>query len=102
MLNRALKLLRTYHQLSQTELAGRLEISNSYLCEIEKGSKSPGLDLLARYALVFKMPVSNILLFSEEIEEPFGTSERLRISAAKKVLRILEWIDERELVSDNA
>jgi len=65
MLNRALKLLRTYHQLSQTELANKLDVSNSYLCEIEKGIKTPGLDLLGKYAVIFKMPVSNILLFSE-------------------------------------
>lgn len=101
MLNRALKLLRTYHQLSQTELASKLYISNSYLCEIEKGIKSPNLDLLAKYGDIFKMPVSNILLFSEKIEAPYSSSERLRVSAANKVLRLLEWIDERELVSNN-
>lgn len=102
MLNRALKLIRTYHQLSQTELASKLEVSNSYLCEIEKGTKTPGLDLLAKYATIFKMPVSNILLFSEEIATPHTTSEKLRVAAASKVLRLLEWIDERELVSGNA
>jgi transcriptional regulator with XRE-family HTH domain len=102
MLNRALKLLRTYHQLSQTELANKLEVSNSYLCEIEKGTKTPGLDLLGKYSAIFKMPVSNILLFSEEIEAPYTSSERLRVAAASKVLRLLEWIDERELVSSNA
>jgi len=102
MLNRALKLLRTYHQLSQTELATKLEVSNSYLCEIEKGVKSPSIDLLTKYAEIFKMPVSNILLFSEEIEAPFSSSERLRVAAASKVLRLLEWIDERELISSDA
>ncbi|ADI30561.1 helix-turn-helix transcriptional regulator [Methylotenera versatilis] len=102
MLNRALKLLRTYHQLSQTELAIKLEVSNSYLCEIEKGVKSPSLDLLAKYGVVFKMPVSNIMLFSEEIQAPYSSSERLRVAAASKVLRLLEWIDERELISTNA
>ena len=98
MLNKALKLLRTYHQLNQAELALKLEISNSYLCEIEKGVKSPSIDLLAKYAEVFKMPVSNILLFSEKIEAPHKTSERLRVIAASKVIKLLEWIDERELV----
>lgn len=102
MLNRALKLLRTYHQLSQTELASKLEVSNSYLCEIEKGVKQPSLDLLSQYARVFKMPVSNILLFSEEIEAPYSSSEKLRVTAASKVLRLLEWIDERELISSDS
>jgi len=42
MLHRALRLLRTYHQMSQIELAKRLGISNSYLSELEKeGPKNP-------------------------------------------------------------
>lgn len=102
MLNRALKLLRTYHQYSQIDLARRLDISNSYLCEIEKGVKSPAIDLLDKYSELFKMPVSTILLFSEKISSPNKPSEKLRIVAADKVLRLLEWIDERELVEDNA
>ena len=101
MINRALKLLRTYHQLSQTELATRLEVSNSYLCEIEKGIKTPGLDLLKKYADTFKMPVSSILMFSEGIEASHPKSEKLRVTAASKVLRLLEWIDEREAISSN-
>ena len=102
MLNRALKLLRTYHQYSQVELAKRLDISNSYLCEIEKGAKSPAIDLLNKYSEIFKMPVSTILLFSENISSTNKPSEKLRIGAADKVLRLLEWIDERELVEENA
>ncbi len=96
MLNRALKLLRTYHQYSQIELAKRLGISNSYLSELEKGDKTPGLDLLGRYSEVFKMPVSSIMLFSESIEDGLKPGERLRVAAADKILRLLEWLQERD------
>ena len=98
MLNRALKLLRTYHQLKQIELAKRLGISNSYLSEIESGVKTPGLELLDKYAEVFKMPTSSILLFSEKMTDNFKFSEKVRIAAADKVLRLLEWIDEKDSV----
>lgn len=99
MLNRALKLLRTFHQLSQTETAKLLGISNSYLSEIESGSKTPNLELLERYSTVFKLPVSSILLFSEQIDQaPVGN--RLKIKAADKVLKMLEWIAEKETVSN--
>ena len=98
MLNRALKVLRTYHQLSQTALAQKLEVSNTYLCEIEKGTKTPGIDLLAKYSAVFKMPLSTILLFSEKIDESGQHRDKLRIAAADKVLKLLEWIDDREAV----
>lgn len=102
LLNRALKLLRTYHQYSQTNLAKKLEISNSYLCEIEKGIKSPSIDLLAKYSELFKMPVSTILLFSEKIASPHNPREKIRVAAADKVLRLLEWIDESELIDTDA
>lgn len=98
MLNRALKLLRTYHQFTQVELAKRLGISNSYLSELEKGDKTPGLDLLERYSEVFKMPVSSILLFSESIGDNRTPGTKLRVAAADKILRLLEWLQERDAV----
>ncbi len=102
MLNRALKLLRTYHQFSQTDLAKKFDISNSYLCEIEKGVKTPPIELLTKYSETFKMPVSTILLFSERMATPYKPTDKLRVAAADKVLKLLEWIDERELVNNNA
>jgi len=101
MLNRALKLLRTYHQFSQKDLAEKLDISNSYLCEIEKGEKAPSIDLLATYSNIFKMPVSSILLFSEQLENETPT-QKLRVAAANKILRLLEWIDEKETLEKHA
>lgn len=97
MLNRALKLLRTFHQLSQVELAKRLGISNSYLSEIESGSKSPSVDLLDQYSAVFKLPLSSILLFSEQLEET-TPGNKLRVKAADKVLKLLEWVAEKETI----
>jgi DNA-binding XRE family transcriptional regulator len=90
--------MRTYHQFTQTKLAERLGISNSYLCEIEKGEKQPSLELLSKYAAVFKMPVSSIMLFSEKIEEKRKPGGKLRIMAADKILRLLEWIEEQAAV----
>ncbi|OWY29301.1 helix-turn-helix transcriptional regulator [Herbaspirillum robiniae] len=99
MLNRALRLLRTYHQLKQIELAKQLGVSNSYLSEIEKGVKAPGMDLLEKYSQLFKMPVSSILLFSEQMSNERRPSEKLRVAAADKILRLLEWIDEKDALS---
>jgi len=98
MLNRALRLLRTYHQLTQIELAKRLGISNSYLSEIESGDKHPGLDLLNKYAEIFKMPASSILLFSESLAGEGKRGRKLRVVATEKILRLLEWLEERDAV----
>jgi transcriptional regulator with XRE-family HTH domain len=101
MIHRALKSLRGFHQLKQTELARRLEISNSYLSEIESGDKKPGIELLEKYSTLFKMPVSSILLFSERLESDVRPSEKIRVAAADKILRMLEWIaDKDELAAD--
>ena len=98
MINRALKLLRTYHQLKQIDLAKRLEISNTYLSELENGDKAPSVDLLERYAATFGMPVSSIMLFAESMGRPQMRGDRVRVAAADKILRLLEWIDERDAV----
>lgn len=99
MLHRALKLLRRFHQLTQTDLARRLEISNSYLSEIESGVKKPGIEHLEKYAEVFKMPVSSILLFAERLDSDSRPSEKVRVAAADKILRMLEWVADRDVVA---
>lgn len=102
MLNRALRLLRTYHQMTQVELARRLGISNSYLSEIESGYKMPQIDLLDKYADIFNMPVSSILLFSESLTGDVRLGGKLRVGAADKILRLLEWLEERDAIKKPA
>ena len=102
MINRALRLLRTYYRFSQVNLAKELGISNSYLSEIESGSKKPNYELLEKYASVFKMPISSILLFSETVNSGTKSSDKLRISAADKVLRLLEWIEDSDAINKQA
>jgi transcriptional regulator with XRE-family HTH domain len=99
MLHKALRLLRTYHQFTQIELAKRLDISNSYLSEIESGDKPLGVELLQKYAEVFKIPASSILLFSENLGVDKKLSSKIRVAAAGKIVRILEWIEERNAVT---
>jgi len=91
VLNKALKMVRIFNGLSQVELARQLEISRSYLCEIESGKKKPTLELLEKYKNVFDMPVSSFLLFSEKIQEE-DMSNKVRLFTADKIMRFLEWI----------
>ncbi|KRP75833.1 XRE family transcriptional regulator [Pseudomonas veronii] len=94
MLNQALRLIRTYHDLSQTELCKKLGISNSYLSEIESGKKQPTIDILTKYSEYFEIPLSSILFFSESMDAPKPTT-KLRTSIAKKVINILEWVENK-------
>jgi transcriptional regulator with XRE-family HTH domain len=94
MYYRALKLLRQYHRLSQVELAKKIGLSRSFVSELESDSgKNPSVDVLERYASFFGMPMSSLLLFAEESAAPSRT-ERTRVYAADKVLRMLEWLEE--------
>lgn len=93
MLNEALRLIRAYHDISQSELCADLGVSNSYLSEIESGKKQPTLDLLGKYSKRFDIPLSSLLFFSEKIED--GVTEKLRLGAAKKVVSLLQWVEQK-------
>lgn len=51
------------------------------------------VDLLTRYSAIFKVPVSSIMMFSEEIDSD-RRSEKLRVAMAAKLIKVLDWIDE--------
>jgi transcriptional regulator with XRE-family HTH domain len=94
MLHEALRLIRIFHDISQTELARRIRVSKSYLSEIEKGKKQPTLSLLEQYSMEFKLPMSSIMFFSEALEKN-SFSERTRLKISQKVIALLNFIAER-------
>lgn len=94
MLNEALRLIRVYHDLRQTEMADKLGVSKSYISEIEKGSKTPSLDLINKYAEFFSVPVSSIMFFSENINNT-RAYEKARGAVAAKIIRLMQFLEER-------
>lgn len=98
MLNKALKIIRTFHDISQSDLSGRLGISNSYLSEIESGKKQPTIDILTKYSENFDIPLSSILFFSENLDNP-KPSDKVRLHVAKRIMSILEWNQNRNEAS---
>ena len=100
MLSEALRLIRVFHDLKQNELAERLGISKSYLSELERGKKSPSMEVIQQYASEFEMPVSSILFFSEQLDNPNRESpdpDHVQGLIAEKVISFLQFIEARTI-----
>ena len=95
MLNEALRIIRAYHDITQTQLCSELGISNSYLSEIESGKKVPSLDLLNKYSQHFDIPVSSLMFFSESLNKSKIT-DKIRVGAARKIVSLLQWVEQRD------
>jgi transcriptional regulator with XRE-family HTH domain len=54
--------------MKSNELAHELNISSSYLSEIEKGKKTPSVDLINKYSQIFNIKPSAIMFFSENLD----------------------------------
>ena len=101
MINRALRLLRVYHNLKQKDLAKRLDISPSYLSEIESGVKGVSYELLEKYAKALRVPISTITMFAEASAAKDGQTFVGALS--DKALKLLEWFETISAVdSSNA
>jgi len=93
MIEKALKLTREFHRMKQNELAEQLDISNSYLSEIESGKKPITVDLLEKYSKIFKVPMSTFLLFKDQIASPTSEATKKR---AERLLTFFEWVVKEE------
>lgn len=105
MSGEVLRLLRVFNNIKATDLAAQLEISKSYLSEIEHGKKQPTIDLLDKYAEILHIKTSTLLLFSEALDDPDVKKDPRRTvaKAAVKWLQVMNkagHVDEDENVSD--
>ena len=65
-----IKLIRTIHGIGQGQLAKKLRVTRSYLCQIENGRKKPGLELLKNFSREFDVPLP--LLFLSDVKPSDG------------------------------
>mgnify|MGYP000294427872 FL=1 len=94
----ALRLLRIFNGYKSAELAKKLKLSQSYVSELENGKKQPTMEVLDKYAKVFEMKKSTLMLFAESLEgEEIKNDKKQRIArAGMKLLKILEKVGEFE------
>lgn len=91
MLNDALRLVRVFHDMSQTAAAEKLGLSKSYVSEIENNRKKVSMETLERYSEVFNISMSSLMLFAERRAHP-SRDEEARVYVADKVVKMLDWL----------
>jgi transcriptional regulator with XRE-family HTH domain len=100
VIGEALRLIRVFHDKKSKDLAVELGISPSYLSEIENGHKRPSLELIDRYAEVFRTKPSVILFFAEELGQ--GRATASHAAARKKLLMFLKAVERFAHTEDEA
>ena len=102
MIGETLRLLRVFNDYTMTEMSQKVGLSQSYISELENGKKQPSLEIIEKYATVFDMKPSTVLLFSEtlEIDQVDNQDKKQRVArAGMRLLKILEKVgklDEEE------
>lgn len=84
-----LKSLRIIRELTVKELADRLELSSSYICDVEANRKKLSLDMLERYSSALGVNRSTLLLFDEQGKE-------INYNHQKLLLIILQSLEKSE------
>lgn len=101
-LNEALRILRDYYGYSRNEIMDGVQISKSYLSELESGSKRVTLDVVSKYAEFLDLKPSMILLLGESLAEG-KSAKTIEGFVAKNTRKLMSWISElerQELVGD--
>jgi transcriptional regulator with XRE-family HTH domain len=87
---RAIRIVRTAFDLSQTELADRLSVGSSQLSLIEAGKRQPSLKVLQEISTALRVPMHLLTLLAsapEDIENKQNADEVAEL--AKALLRLL-------------
>lgn len=87
-LPKALKLLRELHSINQVSLGGTLDLSPSYISDLEAGKRTPSLEVIESYAKFFGIPLSSLFALAEVIENP-----RFDLGKFKLHVKVIEAVN---------
>lgn len=69
MIGEVLMRTRKIYGYKAKEMSSILEISPSYLSEIENNKKQPSLELLKKYSKIYGIKLSSLILLDENLED---------------------------------
>ena len=91
MVSEVLRLLRVYNDLKAADLAEKLNLSASYISELESGKKTPSLEIINKYSNFFEVPSSSIFLMSESLD---SNKKDLKHKISRALISILQGIEK--------
>lgn len=95
-----LKLLRIFFGYKSVEMAKKLNISQSFLSEVENGKKNATLELLNQYSKVLNIKVSTIVLLAESLENDKSSKKDIKHNLAGIGMRVLKILKENGELDD--
>lgn len=98
MIERALKLAREYSGVSPAQMADLLNVSRSYISELESGKKRVHVETLQKYGDALRLPASAFLDFADALS---GDTDPERQRRAEKLVHILNWVTVDGAESEN-
>lgn len=69
MIGETIKLLRILYGINSQDLALKIEISQSYMSEIENNKKVLKLEIIKKISEIFKIRTSSLIYIDEKVEE---------------------------------
>lgn len=93
-----LKRLRLIYGYKATELSEKINISPSYLSEIENGKKQPSLELLETISNLYGIKLSSLIMITEEVEDNKGkTNDIVKKLMNNLILNMSKGISDEDL-----
>jgi len=92
MLNEALRLIRVFHDETAKDLAQKLGISVAMLSKIENNKSKPSIELLRKYAEIFKTTESALLMFADTLDVKKQRSSK-SMSIRNKLFSFLQALE---------
>lgn len=99
-MSETLKLLRIFFGYKSVEMAKKLNISQSFLSEIENGKKNATLDLLNQYSNVLNIKVSTIVLLAESLNDEQSSKKDIKHNIAGIGMKVLKILKENGELDD--
>jgi len=85
-LGNVLRLLRIANDLTIKELAKKMDVSSTYISEIEANNKKPSLEIITKYSNVLNVNRSSIMFFDEEGEKNGYNYQKLLLDILQKIV----------------